>query len=251
MVDDIGFGASTLSPLSLDDLSLPTSSAQPASLLRTRPTAVEIDQLRYVARILTPDPTAAPLDKYRKPAGTPMNLPIAQTAVEANAKKAKKQAAQRGSATQARRAAYREASRKESKAAKEADDDVDMQPAESKHKSASSSSSRAARDAEHDDGDQYASLLEALPRECEMQEAAPQTLNASVVGRRVLFKFNDPAGWGCGTISAYHKKQYQGTYNFDVDYTSGDTYPHQLKLDTYSTLDNAQPGSWCLLIEPS
>ena len=98
-----------ISSLHIDDLPLLFVRDRPAVPSADKPSAVEAGQLRYIARIRTPEQTAAPMDKYRKPAGTALNLEIAEDLVASNARRAKRAVVMRNVAAKARRNAFQAA----------------------------------------------------------------------------------------------------------------------------------------------
>ena len=110
-------------------------------------------------------------------------------------------------------------------------------------------------DDEDDPDDQLheVSLRDALPDGWKVVEsdAVPDTLDGSLVGLSFVRRWT-AAGWCIAKITKYYRRpKTQLMFNYEVRYTGNELREHRLRMEEYSTSDDAAYGSWCLIRAPS
>lgn len=101
-------------------------------------------------------------------------------------------------------------------------------------------------DDEPDSDSEAQSLAQALPDGFSVVEHKP-SLDSSLIGRQVVFKFNSH-GWETAAIIAYYAKpRGKDRFNFELLYDGDDQRSHYLQLENYRFDDRAPAGSWCVV----
>ncbi len=95
---------------------------------------------------------------------------------------------------------------------------------------------------EEDNGVELDSLADVMPPGFAADASAP-SLDKNLVGRMVAFLWQG-AGWEQGVVCKFYKKLYQNTFNYEIEYTSGDRHDTLLRVETYGCSADAKPGSW-------